>query len=837
MTQELPLTKFWIYLIQCVRILWWSYLKPYTFANWLLEIHPELKPADNPFKLKADFSNNPRLQNYANQVWCVTALIPILAALLLGLVYEVLPVNGFNWTHTCFFWMGWLLGLWFARSDNQRLEKWFEFSFGILFIFVVVILLLGLTPYSLITLLVTNQWFPAIWGVFLGTAWGVSLGWEWGMKWARVLGILLFLAILLGVEWSSTWIFVASWLVIWCIAWIVVSGVASGVALGVTAGTALSLVSCLALADAPDQRIIMIWGGVFLLVPIIVWIAELLCMSALFVFSRGGKASYWIGYLPSRFDEKIIFPLPFMVEMIMDTYKENTEIANTTIKYLTTSTNQQKVAFKANLQIALYTLNQCQTIEDIANTANKEEVAWIHSNSSKHIEWTLRRLLDIAKDVHQYFEIPSDYLRYKLLEKNVISLEEVFHNISLVSEPQIATYIGKIAQSWREILQSKKDLLKDSAKASQEIRQVYIPGNALDPNIAKSRFKGRVDLFHEIEASTSQEQAPVLLLYGGRRSGKTSTLKYLPVKLSANLLPLRVDIQGAASATTLSGFAEFLVEEIIEGTRRLRQSIDLPELNLDKLAQDPFPILQKWFRKIENKFPEKRFLLCFDEYECLDQLVKSTNSYAPLNFIRHILQDYNNWILLFCGSHLLDELPIYWSNYLINAHAIRITYLKELEAKELITKPIPDFPDIYEEDAVNRILHLTRCQPYLVQLVCYEIVELLNKDIRKNGRDAEISKANQEDVEKVIPIVLERGDLYFRYSWTSLNDKEQRSLQNLVQGKPLKISDKSVINSLVRKEILEVDKITIKNQDEIPPVSFQVPLVQKYVEKMVSEEI
>ncbi len=823
----------------------------------MLDIHPELRPEDNPFKIKDDFPSNPCLQNYANQVWWVTALVPILAALLLGLVYEILPVDGFNWIHTCFFWIGWLLGLCFARGDNQRLEKWFKFSFGILFIFVAIVLLLGLTPYSLITMLVTNQWFPAVWGIFLGAAWGVSLGWEWGIKWARVLGILLLLGMLLGIAWSSNWIFIASWVVVWCIAWIVVSGVASGVALGVTAGTALSLVSSLALADAPDQRIIMIWGGVFLSVPVILWLAELLWMFTLFILSRGGKASYWIRYLPSRFDQRIILPLPFMVEMIMDAYKENPEIANKTIKDLTTSTNQQKIASKANLQIALYTLKQCQnwedianvtekpevswilhqTLENIANVANKPEVSWIRFNRSQEIDWTLRRLLDISQDVHKCFETTLDYRKYKLLEEAVLGLEALLNSVSLIRNPQIATYIGSIAQTWKEILNLQERILREKAVKSDVIRQVYMPGNALEPEIAKERFKGRVDLFQEIEASTSQEQPPFLLLYGGRRSGKTSALKYLPIKVGAGLIPLRLDIQGAASATTLNGFAENLVDQIIEAIAKLPQSIDLPEPNWEKLAQDPFPAIQKWFKEIEYKIPKTKFLLCFDEYECLDQLIQATNSHAPLNFIRHILQHHNNWILLFCGSNLLHELPNYWSNYLISTHAIRITYLRESEARELIVKPIPDFPDIYEGDAVDMILYLTRCQPYLVQLICYEIVELLNKEIRENGRDTDISKVNKEDIEKVIPLVLERGALYFRYSWTSLTDRERKLLQNVVQGKSLKSSDKQVINSLVRKEVLEVEKIIVKNKYEIPPVNFEVPLVQKYVEKMVAEEI
>jgi 2-phosphoglycerate kinase len=74
---------------------------------------------------------------------------------------------------------------------------------------------------------------------------------------------------------------------------------------------------------------------------------------------------------------------------------------------------------------------------------------------------------------------------------------------------------------------------------SPEIRQVYIAGNSLDPATAKNRFKGRIDIFREIETMALSEHPPVLLLYGGRRTGKTSALKYLPYRLGA-VIVLRV---------------------------------------------------------------------------------------------------------------------------------------------------------------------------------------------------------------------------------------------------------------------------------------------------------
>lgn len=87
-----------------------------------------------------------------------------------------------------------------------------------------------------------------------------------------------------------------------------------------------------------------------------------------------------------------------------------------------------------------------------------------------------------------------------------------------------------------------------------------------------------------------------------------------------------------------------------------------------------------------------------------------------------------------------------------------------------------DFPNIYDRTAVDAILHLTHYQPYLVQLTCYEVVELLNRDIRENRRDANSPKATAQDVETVIPTVLERGGEYFLQLWKSLTDGDRNWL-------------------------------------------------------------
>ncbi|MEA5624357.1 hypothetical protein [Nostoc sp. UHCC 0251] len=97
MSNKSPTSGFWNYVAECVRLLYWIYFKPFTFKSWLRDIHPELKPTDNPFDKRAEFGTNPRLRRYAGQIWWLTAVIPMVAVLLVAPVYTLLFCLCLSW--------------------------------------------------------------------------------------------------------------------------------------------------------------------------------------------------------------------------------------------------------------------------------------------------------------------------------------------------------------------------------------------------------------------------------------------------------------------------------------------------------------------------------------------------------------------------------------------------------------------------------------------------------------------------------------------------------------------------------------------------------------------
>jgi hypothetical protein len=241
----------------------------------------------------------------------------------------------------------------------------------------------------------------------------------------------------------------------------------------------------------------------------------------------------------------------------------------------------------------------------------------------------------------------------------------------------------------------------------------------------------------------------------------------------------------------------------------------LPPYDRDALRLDPFFALRDWFKDIEKTIPHKRFLLCLDEFERLEEVVTTTQSRVPLNFIRATFQHYPRWIVLFAGSHHPQELAKYWSDYLINTRTLRLSYLQDAEARDLIEHPSADFPaQVYDPLTIDAIIHHTRCQPYLVQLLCQNVIELLNRDKRRH--------AQPHDVTAAIPQALERGQQYFSELWEhTLKDATHRViLQKVLTAQPLTNAEIQRVPYLIDKEILEAIDTGY---------GFQVPLVERFL--------
>jgi len=190
------------------------------------------------------------------------------------------------------------------------------------------------------------------------------------------------------------------------------------------------------------------------------------------------------------------------------------------------------------------------------------------------------------------------------------------------------------------------------------------------------------------------------------------------------------------------------------------EDVTLPPLTLEALAHNPFTVFDGWLDGVEAALAtqgRQAILLTLDEFEALDEAIDANRlgEQAILGTLRHLIQHRPRFKLLLAGSHTLDQFQR-WSSYLINAQVLHLTYLHEDEARQLIEHPVKEFALAYDSAVSERVLALTRGHPYLVQLLCSEIVALKNEQAPRQRRLATLP-----DVDAATPAMLERGSQFF----------------------------------------------------------------------------
>ncbi len=410
------------------------------------------------------------------------------------------------------------------------------------------------------------------------------------------------------------------------------------------------------------------------------------------------------------------------------------------------------------------------------------------------------------------------YRQQQLLAQLIETLRSLRER--LVSTPHMAYQTGSVIDHWLRILQQAVTILQTQADSEGEIPPVYVAGGHLRTWEARTLFKGRVALFAEIENLLLSPRPPVLFLHGQRRTGKTSLLAHLPEKLPAEIIPLAVNMQGAAEAETHAGLAYRMAESMAESARRDRK-LTVQSWPRSEFASDPFVVLGDWMTEVEKRVPNRKFLLCLDEFARLEEIVASTGSRAPLNFLRNLLEHRQRWMLLLSGSHLIAELAPYWSDYLINTRRLHISYLEPDEARDLIEHPTLSFESHmrYESAATEHILYLTHGQPFLVQLICADLVDHLNRENHRHKTTRNI--VTVDDVEAVLNPAMEHGGFYFDELWQTASETERGVLKQIATETFVPANGTTeAIDRLQSRELIEPCQGGYR---------FQVPLIQRWV--------
>ncbi len=318
---------------------------------------------------------------------------------------------------------------------------------------------------------------------------------------------------------------------------------------------------------------------------------------------------------------------------------------------------------------------------------------------------------------------------------------------------------NRVLKQWHHIT------LKTSRSTFKVIVNPYHGGTPISDS---KMFYGRdedLNTLREILSNTSTKANRVILLIGQRRSGKTSLIYQLASQLQRDVV-VHIDLQDLAmSSNTAELFSNFVLK-IQEAM--LIKGFTPPPSNEFNFRENPSQTFDRYLKFTIQQLGGLRLILLFDEFEVFNDLIAQKRLDENfLHYLRSLMQHRLgiNFLLAGAPKVLLQDLNN--RSALLNiAQKHHLSRLKQEEATRLITEPVQNL--VYDPQALELIHRLTGDQPYLIHLLCEELISYCNKH-HKNY-------ANTNDINKIIDNVLERGDNYFWMIWQRASSREGRLL-------------------------------------------------------------
>lgn len=310
--------------------------------------------------------------------------------------------------------------------------------------------------------------------------------------------------------------------------------------------------------------------------------------------------------------------------------------------------------------------------------------------------------------------------------------------------------------------EKKKEEKQQSA--FERIPNNYIVGN---PIKSKEMFFGRENDFLTISEWIENESYKVILLKGGRRSGKTSILYQIangrmvetaeavfcdfhhisPQLETDEDLPHQIG-NVLTEVEIFSQFHESFNQEKGSWTAKLGQLI---RSCLDKIAPKKLVFLCDEYEALEDPFSSGKLtskaLVWFEDVKNLDIYFVMTGS-KPFTFSKHLSPRFG---------------PV--------SGMLEVSTLSKPDAIDLIVNPVKNYLE-YRGDSIERIYRLSGGHPFYTQYVCQSLVSHVNASLHRYF-------IMPNDLEEVVQFIIRNPTGHIQETWRSLPFKTKHALAAL----------------------------------------------------------
>ena len=244
---------------------------------------------------------------------------------------------------------------------------------------------------------------------------------------------------------------------------------------------------------------------------------------------------------------------------------------------------------------------------------------------------------------------------------------------------------------------------------SRPLVNPYIAGS---PVTGPEMFYGRHDVFAFIRRNLiGRHRDSPILLYGQRRTGKTSVLCQLQRHLGPGYRCILIDLHGL-DLTSMGTFLLDMANSISWGLRHEHQ-LDVPVPDQDVFLANPRSVFETVFLDaVWSALGQDHLVLMMDEVVRLDDEVKAGRlERGVFEYLRHLMQHHVPLNFVFSlGSGLEDMRKDYAFLFSVSLYR-RISFLEPSSARDLITEPVQDLYQVAPE-ALAEIMRITSGHPY-----------------------------------------------------------------------------------------------------------------------------
>jgi uncharacterized protein len=522
------------------------------------------------------------------------------------------------------------------------------------------------------------------------------------------------------------------------------------------------------------------------------------------------RVIFYLRHSALHCDECVYLPLPYLKRLLLLAAEQDKGETLEEIDFIIHERPQQRGAAQAAvLEMVLFDLHMRESLRDISRAHQRLQM--MLPQEIRLLDPLLARLFscleDASRDAASYYLRMDGHARQNALESMLVNLKKI-HPTTTFRDPMLNRRLEEIVQKWQAVARHELDNIKNGPGNFGHIDNPYTPGLALE--LHKPLFVGRDDVAQQLSEALSRSRRPTFFLTGERRMGKSSILKQLSGLLGSQYLSVFYDLQSTGVASSVAALLAAIAEGVYD--QLSAKGMFVKRLEYEQLREDQreneavaYHRFNRWMRNVEQLLEQEDriLLLAFDEFEKLEEADQKgyIDLKALLDWFRSVIQNRPRLALLFSDVKTIGEMGPNWAGYFVNVETLKVSFLRPLEARQLIVHPTPGFPGehIFSEEVVLEIIRMTGCHPFLIQALCSVIVLHLNTTEREQAicNDVEIA---QEEVFK------KWGDNYFKDLWER-TDSEQRlclfAIQALQEVTPSQVQQQSGLDETMTRHTLQ----------------------------------